>query len=190
MNVTFLDLEMNQPSNLVIMIGEVAVNLKSGDIKYRWSQVCNPGELPSKEITDLTGITSEEVTAAPTFATVVTEFWQWFSANGTGHRLWAWGNDFHVLAQQSIAAGVPVPKLYSFNFKWFANVFRDASGGKPKGGLANALNHFGMKFVGQQHNALCDAENTARLAAELYSHIKTLYEIRRMFGQPGIRSKK
>lgn len=66
MNVTSLDLEMNKPSGKIIQIGAAAYKARTGELIETFMTHVNPGEPISAYITELTGITDEDVKDAPT----------------------------------------------------------------------------------------------------------------------------
>ncbi len=167
MRCIVLDLEMNQPSNLIIQIGACVVDLKARTIVKEFLVTCNPGELPSEYITNLTGITPEQVAAGPSLQDALTSFWAWCEEQKLGMELAAWGGDVNWIIDASKAAGVAVPRrVQNLNIKQMAKVFRSAitkRGVKKSGGLKNTMQTFEMQFEGAQHNALVDAVNTAKL---------------------------
>lgn len=60
-----IDLEMNQPSGKIIQIGAAIGDCVSGEIFDMFSRVVNPQEALAESIVKLTGITQEQVDAAP-----------------------------------------------------------------------------------------------------------------------------
>jgi inhibitor of KinA sporulation pathway (predicted exonuclease) len=84
------------------------------------------------------------------------------------------GNDYHDIVQESKANGVQYPrKLRTLNIKTMAMILRNAfPGRKVRGGLRNTLETFGLSFIGRQHRALPDAENTAKLVSYIFNNFK------------------
>lgn len=189
MKIIVLDLEMNQPSNKIIEIGAVLVDVKLKKILSEFSELCNPGELPSLEyklggginITELTGITPEMVSSADEASVVHDRFWRWVDACQCGGMLAGWGGDVWELAGQSKAMGVSLSsKIRSHDLKAFASFFRLAKGGKQRGGLANTLTMFDLPFEGVAHRALIDAKNTAILLLHLFEKLEKFFAIEKI----------
>jgi len=178
MRVVVLDLEMNQPSNNIIQIGAVLINIKSGIIEDKFNMICNPEELPSEYITNLTGITVEQVQKSEHIFVVINKFWEWVEKCNCGNQIWAWGSDTYELKEQSNFWKCKTPtKIRNLNIKEMSKIFRTAIPKiKSHGGVKDTMNKFGLEFIGKEHDALVDATNTANLLYRFYRIIdKSLY---------------
>ena len=102
MKIVSVDLELCQPSNSIIQIGSVHYDLKRKQKIDVFNEIANPGELPSEEITNLTGITKEAVAAARPLNEVLTSFWDWVKGRQvTNKSLITWGaGDVWLLREQ------------------------------------------------------------------------------------------
>lgn len=170
MKMIVLDLEMSQPSHKIIEIGAVLTNIKTGLIIDIYQTYVNPNEAIDPFITALTGIDDDTVELAPDLASVAPYFWNWCKSCNCGMQIAAWGTDIWELKSQANQVGVPAPKLRSLNLKEMSKIFRSAKGGiKLSAGLRNTLQAYDLIFEGEQHRALIDAQNTAKLLHKFYS---------------------
>lgn len=168
MNYCVLDLEMNQPSNRIIEVGAVCFNSRSGKITSRFSQYVKlpDGELLNPDITKLTGITEKDLAAARAIDLVQYNLAFWAGANGCSRNMATWGTDYWILKEVYRATDPQFhfPWKNFLNVKEMATLLRAAlPNKKQRGGLASAIEAFGLKFEGEPHRALADAENTAML---------------------------
>jgi len=187
MQVVFLDLEMNQADNLeerIIEIGAVNVNLRTGEQKSFFNELCNPEEKLVPFITKLTGIAQFQVDAAHNRSDVFARFWAWHQECGVRGVVYSWGDDGGLLARQSVLLGVEVPKVNLVDFSQFFRWLRGASQRPLGGGLKDSLKEVGMTFQGTQHRALTDAENTARLGVHLFGVLRKYYKLAKAFREP------
>jgi inhibitor of KinA sporulation pathway (predicted exonuclease) len=169
MKMIFVDLELNQPSNSIIQIGAVCMNLSTGKVVDSFDVICNPGEYPNDFITKLTGITKENVMDGQPLKNALSDFWRWVNSCSVGNRVAAWGRDVQELIDASV--------YYKLRFKWpkqydvkqFVNMYQffasenSSSPNKLNKGLFMAVQDSGLDFVGTQHNAYDDALNTANI---------------------------
>jgi len=180
MNCIFVDLELNQPSNIIIQIGATSVNLKTGKELSAFNIYANPGEILNPFIIELTGIQQHHVDQAPSVAEALKAFWLWVENAGCGGKILAWGDDIILLRRASRELGVQVPKLRDLNFKEMVKWIKSARGLPEKGGLGSTLTQFGLQFDGVPHNALDDARNTGRLGIVCFSLLRTLFQIQQL----------
>ncbi len=178
MNIVSVDLELTQnPGHTpkIIQIGAVKMNTSSDKVLGGFNEITNPGELPDAFITELTGITPEQVAAARPLAEVLGDFWSWHAAQQVGWAIYQWGRgDLEALIAASTELNVPYPKrINDFNIKHFTGPFKIAKGVPIKGGLAKSMASFGLEFIGREHNAYDDAYNTGRLFCHLVTKLKT-----------------
>lgn len=175
-NIIFLDLELTQnkgSSPKIIQIGAVAVCIHTGKIKSIFSEVANPGEMPCRFISALTGIYEDEVAAARPLREVLTSFFGWLSQSQCGMEVRTWGGgDLRAIKEASEEylkpdeiAALPINPLHlrEVNVKPILSDLKIMSGLSKKGGLGASMKALGMDFIGREHDALWDAFNTARI---------------------------
>jgi inhibitor of KinA sporulation pathway (predicted exonuclease) len=182
MNYCVLDLEMNQPSGAIIEIGAVCFNSRSGAIADRFQQLVRlpPGEELNPEITKLTGIVEDALDTAASLSVALCLLIAWAQKSGCSKYMTTWGTDYWDVKQAASEHNVPFPWRHFLNVKEAATLLRAAFPGKQRGGLKSATDAFGCGFVGAQHRALVDAENTARLMAEMIKGTRLLDIARKM----------
>ena len=168
--VVALDLEMNQPSGDIIQIGAVMGNIKTGEIVSRFESKVNPQELLDPRIVQLTRIKQQDVDVAPFFIQAYQALLNWLAPYDDSRVLnpltWS-GGDTDKLFAQVLRSGLS-GESWPFGRRWLDAktlfvAWRMAQGHELQGGLARAMTKLGLSFIGQKHNALCDAENTFRI---------------------------
>lgn len=180
MNVIVVDLEMNQPSQKIIEIGAVFMNLKTGDIIDRFDCYVNPEEQLDDFIIKLTGITQKQVDNGIKIQDALTEFWLWVEKHNCKN-VQAWGSDVWELTQQSKLNHIQYPKIRAYNIKELVNVVKSALPNTSlKGGLSKSMEVFGLPFKGRAHNALVDAENTGNLLFFVKEQFRQIFEIKKV----------
>ena len=168
MKLTSLDLEMNQPSGKIVQIGAVVGDTDTGEITQRLRIYVNPGEPIVPFITELCGITQEQIDndgmplddayqILKDFHRKYTEFLNPIT--------WGGGDSAEVREQLSPAAR----EDWCFGRRWIdakTLVVSRMIGKENKvysGGLGTAMKRFGLKFDGRKHDAQDDAENTFKI---------------------------
>jgi DNA polymerase III subunit alpha, Gram-positive type len=181
MLLNVLDLEFTQPSEAIIQVGAVQMDMKTGKVRSKFNDFVNPREQLTQYIIDLTGITQEQVDAAPDIKPVLEDFWLWLGSKHVA----AWGNDVQTLLTLSERIGLAVPgHLHLYDVKAVASVLRCAfPSSRSRGGLKDTMDLFGVPFKGRQHNALDDAEATAELAYHFVKITRGLYSIKGMLNE-------
>lgn len=121
-----------------------------------------------KRYETLTGISTQMVCGAPTFAAAYEMFVNWCESFGSEYEVYAWsGNDYHQLvAEMKLKHYVSKDKMVPLE-KWFdfQKEYTEKLGLEQIMSLGKALNYAGIEFEGHRHDALCDARNTAALFA-------------------------
>lgn len=185
MKAVIVDLELNQPSNSVIQIGAITVDLRSCRVLSRFDQFCAlpEGEVLSEFITELTGITGPQVdsNSTPHYKFGLTQFWK-YVADSQCRVVSAWGTDVDQLIRDADQLGIERPRrIRRLDIKSMFSVLKcGLPSSRVRGGLRETLETLGLEFTGRQHNALTDSLNTAKLliyARELqylHSHIQGL----------------
>lgn len=176
MKIIVLDLEMNQPSKKIIQIGAVEVQLPEGKITPFFSEIVNPGELPSAYISQLTGITTKDVKNARPLSEGLQEFWAKIQTLEKPYSLAAWGLDCPKIVKDSKKLGIKgIPKdLTSYDIRSICGIHTLLEGRKAKSrGLANVAKFYGIP-LDNHHNAYEDALATAKIVVKCFAAIQDL----------------
>ncbi|MBQ7660722.1 MAG: exonuclease domain-containing protein [Clostridia bacterium] len=180
MSYIVFDMEWNQPmcaaqpqkgANGVKLAGEImqigAVKLgEDGALGDRFSMCVRPRFYPrlNRRVRELTGITKEELRAAPEFPAVAKAFFDFCGENPV---FLSWGyDDIPILRQNLTAWGMDTAVCeVAYNLQTIFNAQTD--GGKGQRSLAFAMETFGIPQTLEAHDALGDAYHTALVAAKL-----------------------
>ena len=167
-NFLALDLELNQPSGKIIQIGIAIGNINDVPDQYitrRW--YINPSEPISEFITQLTGITDEDIANySVEYISFVDQLQQVLAKYTPFINPVTWGcGDLTSLRSQIEAAGIEFP---CFGRRWidvktWYTLYMFSRNRSPKGGLKSAMSELKMKFNGSAHQADVDAANTLAL---------------------------
>jgi len=167
MKITCLDLELNQPSGKIIQIGAVVGDTANGDILDRYRAYVNPSEPLQEFITNLTGITEDDI---KTKGTDIVTAYKGLKEMHIRHDCfinpltWGGGDSAELLEQLPHDDNIQWP----FGRRWIdaktVHVSKMISDGKVlSGGLSTSMKAYNLKFQGRAHDALDDAENTWRI---------------------------
>lgn len=169
-----IDLESNGPNGPTIEIGATVLTRK-GIILGEYQQFVKIAEPLKKEITELTGITEENLSdSGMDFESAMNNFTLWIQKTlGTKNFLIAsWSNwDTATLRKECEQRNIQYPfRGKTLDVKsiviWMSYLMdKDVR----SEGLSGMLETWDLKFVGSPHSARCDAENTAIL-------LKTVWE--------------
>ena len=121
-----------------------------------------------KRYETLTGITTQMVSGAPTFATAYEMFVTWCESYGTEYEVYAWSeNDYNQLVAEMELKSYTNKDMMRPLGNWFdfQKEYTETLGLERIMSLEKALNYAGIDFKGHMHDALCDAKNTAELFA-------------------------
>lgn len=116
----------------------------------------------------LTGISTQMVYGAPTFATAYEMFVNWCESYGSEYEVYAWSeNDYcQLVAEMNLKHYEKEDKMGPLqNWFDFQKEYTEKLGLERIMSLEKALNYAGVEFEGHMHDALCDAKNTAELFA-------------------------
>jgi inhibitor of KinA sporulation pathway (predicted exonuclease) len=191
MKVAVVDLELTQNEGSqpqIIQIGAVCGDIHGHVLLNVFDMICNPGELPNSYITQLTGITPEQVQQGVPLAEALRDFWVWVENNQSTKLIIEWGGgDIAALIEASHRLNVQVPRIFNLNLKLIAQIMRAHKGTKRKGGLGNTLELYDLSFIGTPHNALHDAFNTFLLACKFESMWKFASDVEFSHGSTKIK---
>jgi inhibitor of KinA sporulation pathway (predicted exonuclease) len=149
----------------IIEIGATLVNAAGHEVE-QFQRYVRPERRPhlTHFCRELTHISQADVDAAAPWPSVWAQFEHWLNAHPTPLAGWAsWGEyDRRQIEQQVNAQGVEncLSQVEHLNLK---KRFAEARQLPRQVGLKKALSLAGLQFQGQQHRALTDARNTARL---------------------------
>jgi len=180
MNYIIVDFEMNPVAgehkeerkisrNEIIEIGAVIMD-ESFMVLGEFKTLVKPqfNDVIYKKYETLTGISTQMVSGAPTFATAYEMFVNWCESYGNDYEVYAWSeNDYNQLtAEMKLKQYSKPDKMRPFE-KWFdfQKEYTEKLGLERIISLEKALNYAGIVFEGHMHDALCDAKNTAELFA-------------------------
>lgn len=121
-----------------------------------------------KKYETLTGISTQMVYGAPTFATAYEMFVNWCESYGDDYEVYAWSeNDYNQLtAKMELKQYANADKMHPLE-KWFdfQKEYTEKLGLERIMSLEKALDYAGIEFEGHMDDTLCDAKNTAELFA-------------------------
>lgn len=171
-NFMSLDLEMNQAGTpKIIQIGAVIGDPKTGVIIDRICLFVNPSEQITQMITDLTGITQEQVDEAPDLLTQFRALREWQSQHYCFCNPIVWGGGDSAFLKAELEKYYTHEEIGSWPFgrrwidtKTLYQSWKLSQGhSSMQGGLKAALRVFKIPSTGRHHDALVDAENTFNL---------------------------
>lgn len=172
---TCIDLELNQDpitGPRIIQIGFVIGSLSTGIILSQGSILINPQQQLLPFITQLTGITQEQVDGGITLL-------EGYEVLRGEHEKYdsfcnpiTWGGgDLEAIRKE---LEYEAPRLYTWAFgrRWIDAKtlyvsWRIVNGKMPAGGLAKAMTNLGLSFKGKKHQAMDDALNTFTIYRKL-----------------------
>lgn len=169
-----LDLELNQPSGKLIevgvCVGDIQTTFSNWEVK---SWLLDPQEEISPFITELTGITNQDISEkAVPLSQMVVELTELIEKHKPFVNPVTWGGgDTTALLELINSTGESFPY---FGRRWIdvKTVFTFLKMTSPNGfnhkmGLKSALQSMGLTFAGTAHRASPDAMNTLRLWQEV-----------------------
>ena len=162
MNVIFLDLEMEQPSNSIIQVGVCVADIENSRILETGSYFIRQEVPLSEYIKGLTRIKQEEVDRGMSLNEAYNKLKGLRDKYGTERNFFTWGGGDAKLIKEQLGH----PSDWPFGDRWFDvktiyQAYQIAQGSFYRGGLAKSLGRLGLKFRGVKHNGCDDATNTA-----------------------------
>ncbi len=178
MNYIIIDLEMNPVASEyqkerkicraeIIEIGAVVMD-ESFLVLSEFKTLVKPqyNDCIYKKYETLTGISTQMVSGAPTFATAYEMFVNWCESYGDDYEVYAWSeNDYNqITAEMKLKQYTKVEKMRPLeNWFDFQKEYTQTLGLERIMSLQKAVDYAGIDFSGHMHDALCDAKNTAEL---------------------------
>lgn len=179
MRSIFVDFEMNPVdmqyeeersiSNYeIIEIGAVMLDENNSRIS-EYKQYLRPvyNTIVEERITGLTGITTEMLLDKPDFRKGITEFFEWCGDTDDLEAIYAWSdNDYRqIVNEMKLKDMKPDDRVQILLERWndFQKTFSGLVGLDRPMSLARAIEAVGRDFIGEAHDALTDAINTAEL---------------------------
>ena len=176
MKLTCLDLELNQPSGKIIQIGAVIGDTETGEILDRVRLYVDPDEPISEFITNLCGITQDDIDS---YGTSLEEA---YFALKKFHKqssfinpvTWGGGDSQEIYNQLNDEA----KKKWCFGRRWidaktlYVSRMIAHDDHVSSSGLGKSMAKLGLEFNGEQHDALNDAENTFKIYYHMLKCIK------------------
>lgn len=180
MRYIFVDFEMNPVSKKfsevrkicgreIIEIGAVMLNENLEEID-QFKVFVKPEFNSSicKKYEELTGISTNMVASATPFSKAYMEFVAWCGSED--YEIYAWSdNDKIQIEREMLLKNYEKDSEIEYMFEhWidFQKIFSEIIQSKRVLSLEKALNVCGITFLGQKHDALCDARNTSLLYKE------------------------
>ncbi|MBU9714062.1 3'-5' exonuclease [Evansella tamaricis] len=148
-----------------IRLGAVKYDLKTKEVTYfdQYIRPCNPRPL-SSFCKKLTGIKDEELQGAETFKIVFEEFLSWVRGIKKS-RFFSWStSDLTRLKLDAKRHEVPITTIKKIEMRYidFQAIFtKRVSKNNPS--VENALEFYGLSFIGEKHNPMYDSYNTLRI---------------------------
>lgn len=173
MNILSIDCEYAQPSGKTIQIGAAAFKARTGELLGTFEMFVDPGEEITEYITNLTGITNENVKGAPKILEAYLALKDFHRKHKCFKNAIVWGsgtrNDASVIHQEAY----PTKELQDENHNFLGFRVLDTktlfqsmqvhNNKTVRGGLKATCDRLGIGFEGQAHTALADAINTFRV---------------------------
>ncbi|NWF58387.1 MAG: exonuclease domain-containing protein [Fischerella sp.] len=153
----------------IIEIGAVMLNGDTWIIESEFQQFIRPVRHPhlTNFCTQLTTIRQEDVDAASTFPDVISRFKEWIYSF-PNHIFCSWGDyDKNQFIRDCKFHNVPYP--FSSEHRNIKKEFSEYCGISQKFGMAQALQHLGIKLQGTHHRGIDDARNIAAI----FRHMNT-----------------
>lgn len=148
----------------IIDIGAVKLD-EAYQIIDRFSLFVQPeyNTVLSKTCLQLTGITQENLADAPFLVDALCRFEEWIGDEEV--KFYAWGHDDRNQIRRECQEKNLYPQMPRVYRRWLnlQNIFMRVYGFNKRLGLLHAVEMVGFEFQGQQHRAVYDALNGARL---------------------------
>ena len=171
----------HQENNNIIQIGAIylkKIENKKYEITDRFNEIIKPkDEIISPFIEQLTGITNEAVKEKHHFDHAGIAFQEWAAKNGNikSTRLCAWGNYFDIPLLRKHYEKFNIKYPFSgtaYDVKSWTALWLMLSGRRTdKMSVETIAQLMGVKPTGKFHDALVDAETTAKIALRIFEDL-------------------
>lgn len=170
-HVVAIDLELNQPSGLIIQVGAVVGDITNGQVIARFSEMVWLHEPLNPAITKLTGIKQSQLDSASMLCNVYGRLVSFVDGFAKTRHLnpitWGGGDSDYLVGQARAYTSEEDLVLFKnpFGRRWLDaktlyQTWRMVQNKPLGGGLKRGLINLGLKFKGRPHDACDDAENT------------------------------
>lgn len=149
----------------IIQVGVVKMDGVTGQVvdKDQWDIRT---DVPCTDLTTkITGITQQDIDSGVSL-TKVTKLLK--TKYGTNVTYYAWGSDCAILNRHSLQQRGCAPIVHMIDFQHMYQTFIP---GSDAVGLKTAMKNHGLEFIGNHHQAMDDAYNTARLIHTVMSKL-------------------
>ena len=175
MNVLVIDCEYNQLNDnpKTIQIGAAAYKAKTGELLGEFETFIDPNECIVPRITELTGITTADVSGAPNIREAYEELQRFAQKHKCFKNPLLWGagtsNDSAHIYQEAYPTKELQKEHHNFMGRRVIDVksiwqsIQIHNNDTVKGGLVAVCDKIGIGFEGNAHTALADAKNTFRV---------------------------
>lgn len=161
----------------IVQIGAVMLDENMNIIKEFKTFVKPEFGMITKKCTRLTGIKQSDVHIAGTFETEIARFLNWIGELISDTVIYSWSSsDFYQMKNECMEKGIKEKRLNVLFANWvdFQKDFGNLLGLTWQVSLKNAMQSMDMTFVGNAHDALYDAMNTASLIQ--LTHDKAVFD--------------
>ena len=194
MKICSIDIECNQPSGRIIQIGASVWDLQALREVDAFNKFIDPNEPINWDHklrggdgdTTLGDLLPFNQTIMDCFALpqkeALGEFWSWFEQIKC-KKVIQWGrHDMACIVNDSKLARVAARNYEEFDIKKVYKIlYQPAFRLHKKMGLQSAIVANGMEFRGDPHNAYCDAYNTAKLFAKMFTRLRSFGEADKIY---------
>jgi inhibitor of KinA sporulation pathway (predicted exonuclease) len=170
-----LDVELTQPGKKIIQIGAAVYDVRDASLCGTMEIFVNPHEPISQGITELTGITNEDVQHGYDIAQAYERLRSFHKELKPFKNPLVWGsgimNDSSLIYDEYIArtghGDENFMGLRVIDAKTLFQSLMIFKNGSYAGGLKPCMKRLGLTFEGREHTALADAKNTFTLWYQL-----------------------
>ena len=178
MKLLTIDLELNKNNigtTKIIQIGYVITDTITGKVMHKQSLLVDPGEPIDSFITELTGITNEQIAASgrplkDQYDVMVADCKRLNVASLPAQ--WGIGDVYALKEELGLTWDECIFKRRAIDVKAVYQAYAAFTGNTTKTGLASAMRQLGLTFEGLEHDALNDAYNTYLVLKHLVDKMK------------------
>jgi inhibitor of KinA sporulation pathway (predicted exonuclease) len=169
-----LDLEMNKPSDSIIEVGFCVGDLNTKSILEKRSYIINCKEDINPYITELTGITQDQVNNGTTLQEAYEEIKKLHNQYDCFKNYVQWGHGDSEKLKQDLGLNGEVFSggRRTIDVKTLFQSYRLANQLPIQGGLARSMTKMGLKFQGRKHSGVDDSINTFYMFCSILEKMK------------------